>query len=491
MGKRRAEPASVRSGASGGKRKSQKNKPSPLWWLLAVLPFLGFAVWFYSSGPNVTEGIQIQTTKPDTIDVAWQKSQADSFEVRVSLDAEGSQVIATKETQRPKASIEDLPILDPGTRVFITVTSILDGEEAVSRPVSTWLEPETIEKVTSPVGSPNTVTLKWTATKNTTRYQVQRATDKKFTKGVVSTTTNDAANRLIVDRLRPNTSYYWRVRPLNGRNAGEYSDIIKAGTTGKTIDFTFATYNICSESCSGIRNRRWRMAELVAKNDVDILALQEAGGGRVGPVVAEAFESRETGLTRAEGGAKTRYIFYDAKKYRQLDGGWFKFGRGMPGAAWAKLEERRSGLRFIVVSTHLTPNDGADGQRASQTKELFERLEKINREKVPVFYGGDFNSHRKHRSDGPEKVMTANDYVNAIELSEAKPENAKVSSFRSFSTRIKQTGLHVDKIYVPKGTTVKSWKLFYKSEDGRYSGGKYSDHNPIKAVISIEVPNPK
>ena len=233
------------------------------------------------------------------------------------------------------------------------------------------------------------------------------------------------------------------------------------------------------------------MAKLIAENDIDILALQEAGGKRVGPIVAEAFASDQTGLTLAEGGAKSRYIFYDAKKYRQLDGGWFKYGRGMPGTAWAKFEERRTGLRFIIANTHLSYKTGADGERTNQAKELFNRLEKVNREEVPVFYAGDFNSHQRRRSDGPEKVMQANGYVNSKEISKTEPVNGAVSSFRSFSTRIRKTGLQIDKIYVPKGTTVKSWKLFFKSEDGRYSGGKYSDHNPLKAVISIEVPNPK
>lgn len=493
VGSHRANTPRAALPPNSGRRKAARKKQTKTKRHVAlgiVLAISAAGGWFYFDRINVVEGIRVVAVNPDTFEVSWKPNSADYYIVKVSEDERGDINVASVEAETPPATISDLPALDPGTPVFVTVTTVKDGETATSDPVRTWLKPQQINTLSSPLASPNTVTLKWSETKNTLRYQIQRANNEEFTEGLATKMTDDANNRIIIRGLNPDTTYYWRVRAINNKSKGDYSAPIKAGTTPKTLDINIGTYNICSESCGGIKDRRWRMADLVSENDVDILALQEAGGKRVGPVVAKAFASEKTGLTRAAGGAKTRYLFYDAKRFRQLDGGWFTFGRKVHGSTWAKFEDRRSGIRFYVASVHLS-NNGSDGGRASQTKKIFAEIEKVNKEKLPVFYAGDFNSHRRHRSDGPEKVMKSEGYVNALDAFDGKPVNAGVSSFRSFSTKITKKGLHVDKVYVPKGTKIKSWKMFFESSNGRYSGGKYSDHNPLKAEISLKIANPK
>lgn len=479
--------------ARTGRRKAERKQPGKAGVLVALSMVFAISLavgWYFLNRIEVVEGIKVTATKPDTFEVNWKPNNADSYIVKVFEDKEGDEEIASVEARNAPATVSDLPILDPGTPVFVTVTTVKDGETETSKPIQTWLKPQKINTLSSPVASPNTVTLKWSETKNTLKYQIQRADNKEFTKGLATKITEDANNRIIIHGLNPDTNYYWRVRAINEKSKGDYSEPIKAATTAKTLDINIGTYNICSESCGGIKDRRWRMADLVAENDIDILALQEAGGKRVGPVVAKAFASQKTGLTRASGGAKTRYLFYDSKRFRQLDGDWFTFGRKVHGTTWAKFEDRRSGIRFIVASVHLS-NNGSDTGRAEQTKKIFTEISKVNKEKLPVFFAGDFNSHRRHRLDGPEEVMNSKGYVNALELVDGKAVNAEVTSFRSFSTQIKRKGLHVDKVYVPKGTKIKSWKLFFKSSNGKYSGGKFSDHNPLKAEISIKIANPK
>lgn len=496
MGSHRAN--TPRSGlpTSDGRRKAHPNrKKRTKTGRYAALSIIVLAIslaagWFYFDRVNVVEGIRVVAANPDTFEVSWKPNDADSYIVKVSEDAEGEVEVASVDAAKPSATVSDLPPRDPGTPMFVTVTTVKDGKMATSKPVQTWLKPQKINTLSSPLASPNTVTLKWSETKNTVIYQIQRANNKEFTEGLVTKITEDANNRIIIRGLNPDTNYFWRVRAINEKSKGDYSAPIKAATTAKTLDINIGTYNICSESCGGIKDRRWRMADLVAENDVDILALQEAGGQRVGPVVAEAFASEKTGLTRAAGGAKTRYLFYDAKRFRQLDGGWFTFGKKVHGTTWAKLEDRRSGIRFIVASVHLS-NTGSDAGREAQTKKIFAEFDKLNKEGLAIFFAGDFNSHRRHRSDGPEKVMKKEGYVNALDAFDGKPVNASVSSFRSFSTKITKKGLHVDKVYVPKGTKIKSWKMFFESSNGRYSGGKYSDHNPLKAEISLKIANPK
>lgn len=493
MGSHRATAPRAGLPSGDGRRKAKRKRPGKAKGVAAVSMVLAMSLavgWYLFNRIDVVEGIKVMATKPDTFEVSWKPNSADSYIVKVSEDTAGDVEIASVESGDSPATVSDLPILDPGTPVFVTVTTVKDGETATSKPIRTWLKPQKINTLSSPLASPNTVTLKWSETRNTLKYQIQRANNIEFTEGLATKITEDANNRIIIRGLNPNTTYYWRVRAINEKSKGDYSTPIKAATTAKTLDINIGTYNICSESCAGIKDRRWRMADLVAENDIDILALQEAGGKRVGPVVAKAFASQKTGLTRAAGGAKTRYLFYDAKRFRQLDGDWFTFGRKVHGTTWAKFEDRRSGIRFIVASVHLS-NTGSDTGRADQTKRVFAEINKVNKEKLPVFFAGDFNSHRRHRLDGPEKVMKAKGYVNALELVDGKPVNAEVTSFRSFSTQIKRNGLHVDKVYVPKGTEIKSWKLFFKSDDGRYSGGKFSDHNPLKAEISIKIANPK
>ncbi|MCS7208213.1 MAG: fibronectin type III domain-containing protein [Fimbriimonadales bacterium] len=66
-------------------------------------------------------------------------------------------------------------------------------------------------------------TLRWNAASHANSYQVEVARDLNFTNRVFSTTTTGTS--VTVSGLARNTTYYWRVRGVNGEGAGPWSSV--------------------------------------------------------------------------------------------------------------------------------------------------------------------------------------------------------------------------------------------------------------------------
>lgn len=86
----------------------------------------------------------------------------------------------------------------------------------------------------------NTVKFIWDGSENATAYQLEVATDTQFEDIVVNETTEDNS---FVAALNENTTYFWRVRPVNATCAGTVSEFFSFAT-GETSCADFASANV-------------------------------------------------------------------------------------------------------------------------------------------------------------------------------------------------------------------------------------------------------
>ena len=169
---------------------------------------------------------------------------------------------------------------------------------------------------------------------------------------------------------------------------------------------------------------------------------------RVGATTASIFTGQSRGFERAVGGAKARYIFYRPALFENLDGGSFDIGDGRD-TTWASFRVKATKQTFYYVDVHLDNGKGKadDARRAGEMDRMLAQMARINPERKPMIYAGDFNSgvHRDH--DSPGVKMRAAGFVNT-ELLAQDVENAHINTGHTFSTAVPQSGAHIDHVWV-------------------------------------------
>ena len=78
-----------------------------------------------------------------------------------------------------------------------------------------------------------TVTLNWKKASNAKKYQIQYSLNKKFSKAKKYKTKTITSSKLkmTVKKLTRKKTYYFRVRGINGKNAGKWSAVKKVKIT--------------------------------------------------------------------------------------------------------------------------------------------------------------------------------------------------------------------------------------------------------------------
>lgn len=214
---------------------------------------------------------------------------------------------------------------------------------------------------------------------------------------------------------------------------------------------------------------------------MDIMALQEAGGQRVGRTTNAAFSGGERGFVRATGGSKTRYIFYRDSLFDQLAGGAFSIGHGRT-VTWARFEDRKTNQPFVVASVHLVPgkNGKKDRARGSQAASLAAGINRINPAKDPVVLAGDFNTGRHRGGDRVFGRLGGAGYTDSVSIAKLA-ENSAMNTFNRNSTSSRRSGDHVDHIFVSAGFDVPLWRQYNHIHQGRV----LTDHNMIAAKLRL------
>lgn len=304
----------------------------------------------------------------------------------------------------------------------------------------------------SPV-NPTDLTASWKSARKASRYKVAvSANGFKTTTYFTTTATNVKVNGLI-----GNTSYSVKVRAVasSGKAAGQYSDVAKAKTPLREAALRVASYNIHCHNCSPATAdptadeqpwtvRRTYVAGTIAKADPDVVALQEAQqswladspkGGlsqfedlveRLGSpwTLANAHRNNcvksttPTDCVYADQGASsgTKIIFREDRLKLISEGSKKLTPLSATSTAryiaWAFLQQRSTGKKFLFADIHLEPGNDSDNagardswcgtsanpvctlNRQVQARDALAKVTALNTEGLPIVLAGDAASSR-------------------------------------------------------------------------------------------------
>lgn len=409
---------------------------------------------------------------------------ADHYVVHVGADRALTKDTVKVESKTTKVVVDDLKTSVPGKEQFFRVDAVRDGTVTSSRTGRFSLAPARMAKVTVAKRSAGGVRLDWKAVANARQYDVQVARDKKFTKDVTAVRTLGPGSAFVQQGLAADSRYWFRIRPVGGDTVGAFGAPVAVTTRPREVSFNVATWNVCSEKCSGYAGRARIMADYLNQNQADLFVLQESGGKRVGATTNAIFSGGQRKFVRATGGAKARYVFYRPELFTQISGGNFDIGDGR-NTTWAELALRETGRRFIIVDVHLENGHGNDAKRRAEATRMVTRMEAINTADLPIIYAGDFNSGRHRGSDSPGAIMRQVGQTDSVDLAD-EPVNRDINTGHTFATTVLRSGAHVDHIFVSKAFDVLGWKQLARLSGSRYATPVVSDHNALRATLALD-----
>lgn len=445
----------------------------------------------FKSAAQAPSKIAAKPLSPTSVKLSWDGSEdADKYVVHV-----GSNRALTRDSEKlilakTSTTVRDLAVSNPGVERYFSIDAYEGDEIASSRTGRFTLLPGVVAKVKVAKVSDTAAQLSWATASNARNFDVLRATDNNFEKNVIAVRTNTGDTTFVTGDLKPDTKYFFRVRPVNGQAAGEFTKTMSTQTLTPGTTFSAATFNVCSETCKGYGSRGPMAATLLNDAKVDIFGLQEAGGIRVGRTTNAIFTGRTQGFTRASGGAKARYIFFRPSIFEQQSGGLIPLGDGRF-AAWARMATKPAGTEFYFLSIHLENGHGNNAKRAGEMHTLVSAMQRINSDGLPAIFAGDFNSHPQRSADAPTTILASIGVTDSLVESKSDPVNARINSGHTFSTSVLNSGAHVNlHIFVSKDVKVDGWEQLVRLSGGRYAKPMISDHNALKATLTLKADVP-
>lgn len=465
--------------------------------------------------------VDVVPAGPEALTVSWQPTTAPTDgTLRVVAAVAGDELTriasSTPEPDAASARLSGLHV-SPGQPVTVWIEVDTDGWVAQSPAVVAQLAPAEIETITVSAVYSDGATIAWDPPEHATAYDVQVSTDPTFATVADVTTRQVVGHQLVIGSLPTRTRHFVRVRPTNGPLTGSFSPTVffvtnvapTAGaaampatrsapapapapaatvtTPAGATELRVGSWNVCSQACSGYGMRAPLAARRLAAADVDVFALQEAGGRKVSLVTDAVFGRGANGYVRAAGGDKRGFVFYRAAQYTQGGGGHVDLGddRHM---SWAQLTDRRTGTSFVVASIHLeSGKDGVDGERAAETRIALKALATVSHG-LPTVLAGDFNTGPHRGKDTPSTLMAAAGLVDTRTRSLTPPVGADYNTAHSWKpSDLSRHGDHIDRIMVTGQFAVTGWmQLLHLTGDGRsYATPMVSDHNAITADLVL------
>lgn len=454
------------------------------------MALLAGATWggVFSHDPQPPSKLASVPLSPTSVKLSWKgHKDVDKYVIRVGDDRALTSKTETITSTSTSATVKDLAATSPGVEHYFRVDAYRGDEIASSRTGTFNLKPTTIGKLKVEKVSTTGARITWPKVENARQYDVVMARDEAFTDDVTAVRTVTGDLSFVTDRLTPDKKYFLKIRPVNGPTLGTFTAPISFTTRSPATDFNIGTWNVCSEKCSGYAGRARIGAAFFNDNDIDIFGLQESGGKRVGRTTNAIWSGGKQGFVRATGGAEARYIFYRPSMFKQISGSYFYVGDGRH-ATWAHMQTKDSKRDFFYVDVHLENGHGNNAKRAREMKVLLSRMASINDQGLPIIYAGDFNSGKHRSSDSPGFMMRGAGMVDSIDVSKSDPVNARINSGHTFSTSVPASGAYVDHIFVSRDFDVLGWKQLVRISNGRYIKPIVSDHNAIKASVSLDAP---
>jgi len=258
--------------------------------------------------------------------------------------------------------------------------------------------------------------------------------------------------------------------------------------------------NIWNSNPCAPRNRIVR--ELIRDFDADVCFFQECGpqtnrmGDGEAPIV-NLMNDRYIEAYPEAADINYTALFYKKDKYNLLDSGYFLYDgfndANSKSVTWAILEEKETGKKVVVASTHLwwmfdSEKDNLQRlQNVAQLKQFCEEI--VSKTGLPIIIGGDFNNGKDSpQGDEPYRTMLEEGFCDTRLI--ADETNDEPTCGNSYPTVLPDKSViarnHSEFIidyiftYNAKNFMVKKFEVL-TSEQAR----KSSDHSPLLAIIEM------
>lgn len=262
-------------------------------------------------------------------------------------------------------------------------------------------------------------------------------------------------------------------------------------------DLNVMTFNIrCDNGKDGDNNwefRRDRAANAVKFYDADLVGMQEVRHNQLEDFIERLPGYSYVGVGRKDGKTGGEYcpVWYRTDRFKLLDSGNFWLSEtpdvaGSKGwdtsyeriASWVKLQDKRSGKKFVFMNTHLDhkgPVARKEGARLLLTKiaEIAGNL--------PVMLTGDFNAVE---TDEPiQVILNAGD---GLALTDSRKVSKLVYgpnwTWHNFGRTPLERRTLIDYVFTKGPVTVNRYGVLAETEGTAF----LSDHAPILVNVSIK-----
>lgn len=274
------------------------------------------------------------------------------------------------------------------------------------------------------------------------------------------------------------------------------------------------------------------VAREIASSSPGVLAVQELGPGRAdGSEGSTAGHLRQTdslerSLKRVVGdgryqlvrttsyfkpgtnhGTQGTRILYDTRKFKLLSNcpektGSKNYNRSCsmvlpllnsdsglgPSAAFAKLADRKTGIRFWVVSVHLDARHSStlskektyNALRGTQARAAYLKVNGLSKPGEEIIFAGDFNSWKTNRAgDAPHEYLVHQGFH---DTAAATPRiNIKYPTVNHFETTLSAKPVRLDNVMI-KGI---KRALRYENVMKRVDSSRPSDHNLVVSDVVL------
>lgn len=402
---------------------------------------------------------------------------------------------------------------------------------------------------TAAASGSNKLSVAWKSRGSGLTYEVVYADNSGLDDASSVITTSTKAT---LSGLDAETTYYAKVRVIavsgDTRSArSAYTAVVSARTT-ESVPSTLrvASYNIkCANCYSAVPNegtwyeRRDAVVDTVLAQKLDVIGFQEASQGwlkdsagklinlsqfedlvnRLGSPYKLANTHRNNCVKsttptncvyKDQGASQGTKIIYNSSSLTLIDQGSTKLSEVTSAdndrfVAWAVLEQKSSGKRFLFADVHLDHKVDAANKyhaiRIKQTKEVASVV-KAKSNGLPTYVVGDFNSNKwTVPNNGPYDVLIdagfvdplGNTYRSTTTAPGATVERRIRTNFSSYNDYLRKppsftylNGTYIDYIWTSRGIKVPEWETVVNLDAaGNFIGIIPSDHNLLRATTSL------
>ena len=500
------------------------------------------------------KGLKVTATSTSALAVNWTTvSGAERYRIQY---AKKSSMAGAKYARFSGGSAE-LTGLSGGTTYYLKIRVITPSginlgpySSAVKASTATASTPTHLPPsgLTASASAPGKLSVSWKSRGSGLRYQVQSSTNAAMSNPKTLTSSGTTAT---VSGLAAATTYHLRVRVVTAGGAAlsGYSPTKTAKTrSDKPVELRVASYNVTCANCFAGRpnegtwyERRDAVVATVKAQKADVIGFQEASQGWLKdsagkPVSKAQFEDlverlgspykvtnkhrnncvKSTTPTNCvyqdQGASQGTKIVYNSARLTLVSEGSKRLAKVKETdpdryVAWAILEDKDSGRRFLFANTHLEHHADAGGSsayfdlRVTQTREAV-ALINAKRQGMPVYFVGDFNSHKwTVPANGPYDVLAGAGFIDPLGNTYRSTKTTKgaivekrirtnFSSFNNFAAKAPSfsytNGTYLDYIWVSAGIDVPEWETVVKVDANNHFVGRIpADHNMIRVTTRL------